>query len=140
MTTPGFDPALRKVEVTSFGFLHDFPDTAGNVLLVNLSTKLRNPFDDPEMRHRTGLEPEVSHHVLSTPGAVTILEETLGQVEAMLRGWADPHFRIVRVLVGCRGGKHRSVAMAEAVATALNDRSIPTLVEHLHVDRPVVGA
>lgn len=91
------------------------------------------------MRHRTGLEPEVSHHVLSTRGAVTILEETIGQVEALLHGWADPHFKIVRVLVGCRGGKHRSVAMAEAVTSALNDRGIPALVEHLHVDLPVVG-
>ncbi|TQE33157.1 RapZ C-terminal domain-containing protein [Streptomyces ipomoeae] len=136
--TPDFDPATRKVEIESFGVLHGFPKTPGNVLLVDLQDRLRDPMEAPEMRHRTGLDPDVRHHVLATPGAVTVLQDTIGQIEALLRGYADPHFKIVRVLVCCRGGKHRSVAIAQEVADVLNDRGIRTLVEHRDIDKPVV--
>lgn len=56
------------------------------------------------MRHRAGLELEVRDHVLTTPGANTLINEIMAATTAVLYGYAEPRRRLVKVTVACTGG------------------------------------
>ncbi|MFE3996531.1 hypothetical protein ACFXPW_33335 [Streptomyces goshikiensis] len=110
-------------------------------LYLDLRHKLRNPADDPGMRHRTGLDGDVYEHVLATPGA----RELIGRTAVQLRALAEevPVGRLVRLTVACQGGRHRSVAVAEAIARRVWtqwDGTRGVEVEHHHIDHPVLPA
>jgi RNase adaptor protein for sRNA GlmZ degradation len=128
-----------RCEIETFGFLHGVPLTS-SALLVDLRTRLRNPADDPALVDMTGLDEAVRQHVLTTRSAATVIEQTVDQVRTLLAGCTDPRVRIVRLLIGCQGGRHRSVAVGEMVAQALTDSGIVMEITHHHIDRPVVRA
>jgi RNase adapter protein RapZ len=139
-----FDPAcgldhgsgLIKVVITTYGVLHgEAPE--GDAVTVDLRRALRNPHQDPAMRYKTGLDPEVRDHVLSTPGADRIIADTVLRILAVLYGWAEPQLRS-DAHIFCKGGRHRSVAIAEAVATRLRSLGIGVEVEHRDINKPVV--
>ncbi|MFD9819398.1 RapZ C-terminal domain-containing protein [Streptomyces violascens] len=91
------------------------------------------------MRYRTGLDPDVRDHVLTTPGANTEISAIVDSTAALLRGYADSRHKLVHVAVACRGGRHRSVAIAEIAAEYLRaEEEIGVEVEHVHIDRPVI--
>ncbi|MBL3808373.1 RNase adapter RapZ [Streptomyces sp. BRB081] len=102
---------------------------------------LRNPADDPTMRCRTGLDPDVRAHVLATPGVREVIERTTVQLLAI----ADevPVSQVARLPVACQRGRHRSVAVEEEVAHRLwttwgGERGVD--VEHHHIDHGVLPA
>jgi len=129
---------LIAVVIHSFGYLHgDMP--TGDGLLVDLRTALRNPHHDPAVRYLTGTDPVVRDHVLTTPGATAILRSIVHRVAALLDGYANRHGEHVAVFIGCQGGRHRSVAVAEEAADRLRQAGIGVEVTHHHVDRPVIG-
>lgn len=130
--------ARIRARVESFGFLHGVPQMPATVLVADLREQLRDPHVDPALRERNGLDSEVRHKVLTTPGAVTVLEEITGRAITLFHGWDDPRFRMVHVLIGCQGGRHRSVVLAEEVAAQLTEHGIRAAVTHHHIDRPVV--
>ncbi|MFB7836204.1 hypothetical protein [Streptomyces sp. NPDC056056] len=131
---------LVQVVLQSAGTLHPGAiELVGDGLFFDIGGRLRNPHHDPQMRYRTGLEPEVRSHVLSTPGANTVINEIMDATRAVLHGYAEPRRRLVKVTVACRGGRHRSVAVAEQVAEYLRaEDDICVEVEHRHVGLPVV--
>ena len=132
--TPNDCPEFR---VETFGFLHSVPETSTGAVLVDLRHALRNPHHDPAMRELTGEDEAVRHHVLTTPGAVTCIQDTVGQALAV-RAYNDRRNHVTNVLIGCQGGKHRSVAIGNAVTEALRDRGFRVEIEHRHMHRPVV--
>ncbi|MCW5254725.1 hypothetical protein IBX28_30320 [Streptomyces sp. SHP 1-2] len=108
-------------------------------LYLDLRRVLRNPANDPTMRYRTGLDADVYAHVLATPGA----REVIARTAAQLRALADevPVGRLARLTVACQGGRHRSVAVAEAVAGMVWrgwGGRYGVDVEHHHIGRPVL--
>jgi UPF0042 nucleotide-binding protein len=119
------------VTIESFGYLHGLP--AGDGLLVDLRDRIRDPHIDPAMRQMTGLNDAVYEHVLATPGAREIVTRIVEQVAALCRHHGD-----ARVLIGCQGGRHRSVAVARAVDDALARHGLDAEVFHHHVTRDVV--
>ncbi|RPK32446.1 glmZ(sRNA)-inactivating NTPase [Streptomyces sp. ADI92-24] len=128
------------IRFESFGFLHhDQPP--GHGLLYDLREALRNPSDDPALRHLTGLDPRVRDHVRNTEGADELAERIAGESAAHL-SYALPRGRDVKVFVGCRGGLHRSVALAEWAGELLRARlgaDCPAIeINHRHIDRGVV--
>ncbi|MEV6676229.1 RNase adapter RapZ [Streptomyces erythrochromogenes] len=131
---------LVQVVLQSVGTLHPGAvELVGDGLFFDIGGRLRNPHHDPAMRYRTGLEPQVRAHVLTTPGANQVINEIMAATTALLRGHADPRRRLVKVTVACRGGRHRSVAVAEQVAEYLRaEGDICVEVEHPHVALPVV--
>jgi UPF0042 nucleotide-binding protein len=110
-------------------------------LYLDLRHALRNPAADPTMRYRTGLDDDVYAHVLATPGARQVIARTTAQLQALAK--ETPRGRLVRLTVACQGGRHRSVAVAEAVARRLYDAwggQYGVEVEHHHIDLPVLPA
>jgi UPF0042 nucleotide-binding protein len=112
--------------VVSFGFKFGLPVDADTVFDLRY---LPNPHFVPSLKPRTGLDPEVAAYVLEAPAA----QELLADVEAMLRKLLPQYARegksYFTVAVGCTGGRHRSVAFAEALGAALRD-SGEVRVEH----------
>ena len=131
-----------QVVITTYGTLHRTPPDE-TALVVNLTSELRNPPEDPAVRERLvqldGLHPEVRAYVLDTPGARDIVGRTADQVRALVTGWGNPTGLLVRVHVVCKGGRHRSVVVAEEVAAWLRAAGIGVEVDHLDIARPVVA-
>lgn len=131
-------PAKRRVLIASYGILHgDAPEPfihGAAPVTIDVTTALRNPHDDPTMRYRTGLDPDVYEHVLATPGATDIRDAALTEVLKRF----DRGEEVVEVHAYCRGGRHRSVALACALDAALTEHGIETCTVHRDVDKPVV--
>jgi UPF0042 nucleotide-binding protein len=127
----GGEGALRAT-VMSFGFKYGLPVDADLVLDVRF---LPNPHWIPELRPRTGLDPEVSAYVLAQPGAKEVLESFGETLRVITAGYRKEGKRYVTLAVGCTGGKHRSVAMAEQFAARLGSEGVDTTVVHRDVGR-----
>ncbi|MGW3114434.1 RapZ C-terminal domain-containing protein [Streptomyces sp. NPDC001091] len=125
-----------QVVVTSFGYGHSPAPEAD----ITLDTRrhLRNPHHDPAMRDLTGLDSAVRQHVLTTPGARHLITNTAVMAQILLTDVADARQRLVTVAVGCVGGRHRSVAIAEEIAVSLRSLGVGVEVEHRDIDKPVI--
>jgi UPF0042 nucleotide-binding protein len=108
-------PGVR-VTITSFGFKYGLPTDAD---LVADARFLPNPFWVPELRAKNGLTQEVSAYVLGQPGARSFVELYAHALEPVLAGYQRENKRHATIAIGCTGGMHRSVAMAEELAKAL---------------------
>jgi UPF0042 nucleotide-binding protein len=124
----------RTLHITtlSFGFKYGLPADADLVIDMRF---LPNPHWVPELRPRTGQDPEVSAYVLSQPGAAEFVETYAGLVASMTEGYKREGKRYLTIAVGCTGGKHRSVATAEALAANLEKRGFPTVASHRDLGR-----
>ncbi|TWE12669.1 RNase adapter RapZ [Rudaeicoccus suwonensis] len=124
-------PALR-IAVLSFGFKYGIPLDADLVFDMRF---LPNPFWNPQLRPHTGREAVVADYVLAQPGAQEFLHGTLELMKPMIAGYLREGRSYVTLAVGCTGGKHRSVAMAEALATRLDHEDVHALVVHRDLGR-----
>jgi RNase adapter protein RapZ len=118
------DEVLR-VSVVSFGFKYGLPLDADHVVDVRF---LANPYWVTELRHLTGRDGPVRDYVLGLPGAITFIDRYVGALEPVLAGYLNEEKRYVTIAVGCTGGKHRSVAISEAIASRLRDRGLHVTV------------
>lgn len=109
------DPGVQ-VTMTSFGFKYGVPTDADFVADMRF---LPNPFWIPELRGGTGLDPDVSDFVLSQEGARTFIDTFAAALEPVLAGYQRENKRHVTIAVGCTGGRHRSVAAVEQLATII---------------------
>ena len=124
-----------EVLVASFGYLHGDPPRAD--VLVDVRDHLRDPHTDPAFRELTGHDTAVMERVLATPGASALIDALAAAAAALLPG-ACRTGRLIRIAVGCAGGRHRSVVIADAVAARLALAGWGTEAVHLHIHRPVV--
>jgi len=109
---------VLRINVVSFGFKYGIPLDADHVVDMRF---LANPYWITELRHLTGRDAPVRDYVLGLPGAVTFIERYVDALEPVLAGYLNEEKRYVTIAVGCTGGKHRSVAVSEAIATRLRD-------------------
>ena len=126
------DPAPMQVAVVSFGYKNGVPRDADVVLDVRF---LPNPHWVPELRPQTGRDQEVAAYVMNNPDASDFLE----RVEDLLR-FLIPRFRreaksYLTIAIGCTGGRHRSVTLAEELASWLEAEGIDASVRHRDIDR-----
>ncbi|WP_435198636.1 RNase adapter RapZ [Janibacter sp. GS2] len=116
-----------RLAVLSFGFKYGVPLDADFVFDMRF---LPNPFWVPELRSHTGRETQVSDYVLSQTGAGEFIDGVETMLEPVIAGYLRENRRYVTLAVGCTGGKHRSVAIAEALASRLGSSQIATFVVH----------
>jgi UPF0042 nucleotide-binding protein len=126
------DTTRLKVTVTSFGFKYGIPVDADFVADMRF---LPNPFWIPELRDYTGKDADVADYVMAQPGATEFLDAYLPVLEGVAAGYLREGKRFMTVAVGCTGGKHRSVAMAEEIARRLSGAGIEARAAHRDLGR-----
>ncbi len=131
LAVSGDDEALR-VHIVSFGFKYGLPLDADHVVDVRF---LSNPYWISELRHLTGRDEPVRQYVLGLPGAREFVRRYVDALEPVLAGYAHEDKRYVTIAVGCTGGKHRSVALAENVGAALRQKGHHVAVTHRDLGR-----
>ena len=110
------DQQLMEVSVFSFGFKHGMPVEADLMIDVRF---LPNPFYDPKMRTLTGNDKLVSDFVLQNPATEKFLEAWWSLLDVAMPGYVAEGKSHLSIAVGCTGGQHRSVAIANATAAYL---------------------
>ncbi len=110
------DETAVRVTVLSFGFKYGLPVDADMVADCRF---LPNPHWVPELAPQTGQDQPVRDYVLAQPGAVEFLCAYTDAVRITLAGYERAGKHFVTLAVGCTGGKHRSVVIAEELAARL---------------------
>ena len=118
---------LMDVHVFSFGFKHGMPIEADLMIDVRF---LPNPFYDPEMRTLTGLDAKVSDFVLDHPKTHEFLDAWFRLLDAVMPGYIAEGKPQLSIAVGCTGGQHRSVAIAEATGRYLERQHYHVSISH----------
>jgi UPF0042 nucleotide-binding protein len=124
-------PVVRST-VVSFGFKYGIPVDADMVIDVRF---LPNPHWVPQLRPKTGLDLAVSAYVLDQPAAVDFLGRLDALLETVYPGFLREGKNYLTLAVGCTGGKHRSVAMAEEIVTGMRRRGVEAGVVHRDLGR-----
>jgi RNase adapter protein RapZ len=124
-------PPLRATLV-SFGFKYGLPVDADLVVDVRF---LPNPFWIPELRDLTGQDQAVRDYVLGQNGASTFLDQYTALLETIGAGYKREGKHFLTLAVGCTGGKHRSVSIAEELSRRLNAMDVRTTVVHRDIGR-----
>ena len=94
-----------------------------------------NPYWVPDLRELTGRESAVSQYVLGQRGAVTFVETYARLIDGTAPGFEREGKRYLTVAVGCTGGKHRSVAIAEELARRLRELRLSAGASHRDLGR-----
>ena len=121
-----------KVTVISFGFKYGIPVDADFVADMRF---LPNPFWVPELRPHNGTDPDVADYVYTAPGAKEFLDGYVPVLAGVAPGYLREGKRFMRVALGCTGGKHRSVAMAEEIARRLRTLGHDATTAHRDLGR-----
>ena len=109
-----------RVNVLSFGYKYGIPVDADLLLDCRF---IPNPHWIPELRPLTGLDPKVSQQVLQSEGVADFLQSYIQVIQKMIPGYLREGKKYVTIAIGCTGGKHRSVAVAEEIARQLQSPS-----------------
>ncbi|MCW2551826.1 MAG: glmZ(sRNA)-inactivating NTPase [Mycobacterium sp.] len=122
-----------NVTVESFGYKYGLPMDADTVMDVRF---LPNPHWVDELRPHSGQHPAVRDYVLGQPGAVDFIDTYHRLLDVVIDGYRREGKRYMTVAIGCTGGKHRSVAIAEALADRLDgDGELTVRVLHRDLGR-----
>ena len=119
-------PPLR-IEVLSFGFKRGIPREGDLVFDVRF---LPNPFYISELGRHTGLDKDVREFVLDHPVTQAFLEKCMDMLAYLLPNYITEGKHRLVIAIGCTGGAHRSVAIAEYISQRLSDLGYRTTVNH----------
>jgi len=108
--------ASLRINVLSFGYKYGIPVDSDLVLDCRF---IPNPHWIPELRPLNGLDAPVSAKVLGSEGVADFVKSYVGVVKQMIPGYFREGKKYVTIAIGCTGGKHRSVAIAEEIAKQL---------------------
>ncbi|MPY49849.1 RNase adapter RapZ [Streptomyces acidicola] len=121
-----------QMTVLSFGYKHGLPLDADIVFDCRF---LPNPHYVEELRPLTGLHPPVSEYVLAQSTAQSFLQDAERMLGRLLPAYIDEGRAYLTVALGCTGGQHRSVAMAEQLAVVLRPLGVTPGVLHRDVHK-----
>ena len=125
-----------NVSVFSFGFKYGMPLDADVVIDVRF---LPNPYYDPEMRELTGHDAPVRDFVMGREETRTFLKAWYGLLDVIMPGCVSEGKQHLSVAVGCTGGQHRSVVLAEATGEHLAADGYRVTVTHRDLSRHLPG-
>ena len=120
------------VSCTSFGFKYGSMSEADLIFDVRC---FPNPFYVPELKHHTGLDCDVREFVFSSEETKTFLKKLCEMVEFLLPLYIREGKRYLTVAIGCTGGKHRSVAISEALCEYIQAKGYKAVGFHRDIDK-----
>jgi UPF0042 nucleotide-binding protein len=126
------DVPRMQTSVVSFGYKHGIPL---DVDIVFDCRFLPNPFWIEELRPYSGLDEPVREWVLGQPESAAFLEKLDDLLTSILPAFVREGKSYLTIAMGCTGGRHRSVALAEALAERLGGRGEGVSVFHRDIDR-----
>ena len=121
-----------RINVLSFGYKYGIPVDSDLVLDCRF---IPNPHWIPELRPLTGLTTQVSEKVLGSQGVQDFVTDYVDLVSSMVPGYMNEGKRFITLAVGCTGGKHRSVAIAQEIARQLTSKEFGAYATHRDVGR-----
>jgi len=116
-----------RVSVFSFGFKHGFPKDVDIMIDVRF---LPNPFYEEDLRSLTGLDEPVSTYVLENVQTQDFLAKWEDLLATIMPGYVQEGKRYLSIGIGCTGGQHRSVVLAEETARFLREKGYNTSLSH----------
>lgn len=120
-----------RIGLMSFGFKHGLPLEADMVLDVRF---LANPYFDPTLRHLTGLDEAVKQAVVGSEEGKMFLERASTLLGFLIPRYQREGKRYLTLAVGCTGGRHRSVAIVQALAKQLGEGGIAVDLRHRDIE------
>ena len=130
------DQQLMEVHVFSFGYKYGLPAEADIMIDVRF---LPNPFYNPEMRNLTGLDRKVKDFVLGQPKTDEFLDAWYRLLDAVMPGYVGEGKPQLSIAVGCTGGQHRSVVIAESTGHYLERQQYHVSISHRDLPRAQVA-
>jgi len=112
----GADEPTTRITVLSFGYKYGLPSDADHVADCRF---LPNPYWVPELKSLNGQDAAVRDYVLELPGADDFVTGYVAALQPVLEGYGRENKRHATIALGCTGGKHRSVAIAEELGRRL---------------------
>lgn len=128
----GEDTGGLVVSLTSFGFKYGAPYDVDLLFDVRF---LANPHFVPELKPKTGEDPAVAAYIERDPETGPFLSRLVEFVEYLLPRYEKENKSYLSIGVGCTGGRHRSVFVAERLAAALREKKYPVRVRHRDAER-----
>ncbi len=125
------DNPVFHIEVMSFGFKYGVPIDADIVMDVRF---LPNPYYVPAYRNKTGLDKPVYDYVMKQPTTEEFYSRFLGLMQLIMPGYEKEGKTSMTIAIGCTGGQHRSVAIAQRLADDLK-QDYPVDVTHRDLDK-----
>lgn len=125
-----------RVAVMSFGYKYGVPMEADIVFDVRF---LPNPFYVPELMHKSGLDKDVSDYVFGTGLGGEFMKRFEEMLEFLFPNYEEEGRLSLTVCIGCTGGRHRSVAVAEALAKYLTEKGHTAECIHRDIDKSGAG-
>lgn len=122
-----------KTTVISFGYKFGLPLDSDIVLDVRF---LPNPHWIEGLRELGGLDAPVRDYVLEQPGTSAFLERSSDLLALVLPGYQEEERHYLTLAIGCTGGRHRSVVLAEEICGLVRDKGFPATVIHRDLRRP----
>lgn len=130
---PGTPAEGLKTTVISFGYKHGLPLDADLVLDVRF---LPNPHWIDELRPLTGLDDPVRDYVLGHEVTDDVLARAKDLLAVLLPGYQQEGRHYLTIALGCTGGRHRSVVLAQEIGAFIHDKGFGVKVIHRDVGRP----
>jgi RNase adapter protein RapZ len=128
------DPSRARmvISLVSFGFKFGVPHDVDLLFDVRF---LANPHFVPELKPKTGLDPAVAAYIEKDPETTRLLRKLTDLLDYVLPLYEKEHKSYLAIGIGCTGGRHRSVYIAERIARLLADRGHPVRVSHRDATR-----
>lgn len=120
-----------RIDITSFGFKKGVPRVLDLLFDVRF---LPNPHWRPELRPRTGKDDAVREYVLDRSDAIVFMDKVDDLLEFLVPRYEAEGKAYLTVGVGCTGGRHRSVAIAEEIGRRLDASDIDVTIHHRDVE------
>jgi len=129
---PSKEPHSMQVAVLSFGYKYGIPRDADLVLDVRF---LPNPYWVPRLRPLPGTDARVRRYVSDQEAYGEFMKRLRDLLDFVVPGYEVEGKSYLTIAVGCTGGKHRSVVVADALAEYFRGRNLPAAVEHRDLER-----
>lgn len=124
------------VSIESFGFKYGIPVDCDLVFDVRF---ISNPYYIPELKPKTGIDAEVSNYVMNFTESKIFLNKMVDMINFLLPQYVKEGKCHLVIGIGCTGGKHRSVAIANQLYLSLKRKEISVVIEHRDIERDDKG-